>query len=177
MVPFWCLKQNRSTGSGSDGPHRRGGRFYRGTRVLACRRWRAAREWTVARFWWFPGMVEMRTVFGKPRRARIRGRGSQSCPAARRESDWSGSAWQWPSGGVSVVVLRHNKISRRVQQVHWEKGKRIGGEGGAPAHWFGHNRRNTATMTADSGGRFWAAWGLSGWIGGGETERREQLFL
>jgi hypothetical protein len=33
-------------------------------------------------------------------------------------------------------------------------GKRIGGEGGALAQWFWQNRRNSATMPADSGDKF-----------------------
>jgi hypothetical protein len=51
-------------------------------------------------------------------------------------------------------------------------GKRIGGEGGALAHWCCLNRRNSATMPADSNGKYRLTWRWFREIGRG-TKREE----
>jgi hypothetical protein len=58
---------------------------------------------------------------------------------------------RWPSGLVDFVVLRPKRTRQGVRRLLWDKRKSIGGEGGALAHWFRRNRRNSATMPADSG--------------------------
>jgi hypothetical protein len=51
-------------------------------------------------------------------------------------------------------------------------GKRIGGDRGALAHWCCRNRRNSATMPADSGGKYCLTWQRFREIGRGDKEIR-----
>jgi hypothetical protein len=68
-----------------------------------------------------------------------------------RRGGWKSSTRRWPSGVVGFVVLRPKRTRQGVRRLLWDKGKRIGGEGGALAHWFRRNRRNSVTMPVDSG--------------------------
>jgi hypothetical protein len=70
----------------------------------------------------------------------------------------------------SVVELKDWTNQKR-HDVRLREGKGMVHERGLGIPAARRNRRITAVVAATSGGQFWAAWGLSGGNGRGETER------